>query len=100
MKLADGKRASVEGQGCGTVTCYDENDQSREVSLSVALYTPSLSMNLLSVPQLVKKRAVVTFDANGCRISNGKDTIAFATLIDFILNNFLTFGFRIRFCRN
>ena len=82
MKLADGKRAPVEGQGCGTITCYDENDQSRAVSLSVALYTPSVSMNLLSVPQFVKKRAGVTFDANGCRISNGKDTIAFATLID------------------
>lgn len=57
----------VEGEGPGVIKCYDDNDMQTEMKLSKALYTPTLAMNLLSVPSLVQKSATVIFDVNDCR---------------------------------
>uniref|UniRef100_A0AAG5D8R7 Endonuclease n=1 Tax=Anopheles atroparvus TaxID=41427 RepID=A0AAG5D8R7_ANOAO len=78
VKLADGKRAPVEGKGTAKVTLCDEGGQPRQIQLSDALYTPSLTLNLLSVSQITKKGARVTFKENSCEITCGKAIVALA----------------------
>ena len=80
VNLADGKQADVRGEGPCMVESVDEQGRRREMNISFALFVPSLSMNLLSVPALVQKQATVVFDAAGCRILRGDATIAVAHL--------------------
>ncbi|XP_062712170.1 uncharacterized protein LOC134289745 [Aedes albopictus] len=77
VKLADGKLTKVEGQGCGTIECCDENRLPRQMNISVALYTPDLAMNLLSVPAIMQ---MLIFDARGCQITRDGTTMVVATL--------------------
>lgn len=80
VKLADGKVAKVEGQGRGEIECCNEKGERRKMQLSAALYTPTLAMNLLSVSALTQKQATVVFNASGCKIKRGDETVAVASL--------------------
>lgn len=79
VTLADGKKAIMEGEGPGVIQCYDDKGKQTEMKLSKALHTPTLAMNLLSVPSLAQKNATVIFDVNGCRVMHGNRTAAIAT---------------------
>lgn len=80
VKLADGKLAKVVGEGPGVISCCDENGRRTEMKIGTALYSPDLTMNLLSVPALTQKRATVIFDAEGCKIMQGDATVAVGML--------------------
>ncbi|XP_046472611.1 uncharacterized protein [Neodiprion pinetum] len=58
------------------------NGDVKTIEIKEVLHVPNLSTNLLSVSRIVQKGYQVEFDARGCRILDGADLVATATLVD------------------
>lgn len=69
IKVANGEEIPVEGRGDVKVS------GSSDFTLKKVLHVPRLSMNLISVSDLVKKDFAVNFDKRGCTIKNKTDQI-------------------------
>ncbi|CAL1393467.1 unnamed protein product [Linum trigynum] len=69
VKLGDGKKLKVEGKGT-VVVCTEEGNKTliRDV-----LYVPELTLNLLSMGQLMLKNYKLLFDNGVCDIINKAD---------------------------
>ncbi|PZC78057.1 hypothetical protein B5X24_HaOG202660 [Helicoverpa armigera] len=71
IKVANGEDISVEGRG----NAIPSISGSSNLTLENVLHVPQLSMNLISVSDLVKKDFSVNFDKRGCTITNKTDQI-------------------------
>ncbi|CAL1407138.1 unnamed protein product [Linum trigynum] len=74
VKLGDGKKLKVQGKGT-LVVCTEEGNKTliRDV-----LYVPELTLNLLSVGQLMLKNYKLLFDNGVCEIINKADNFMVA----------------------
>ena len=74
IELADGSRANVVlGRGNAQVKLYDVNGNVQDVVLNNALYIPSYTQNIFSVPAAIDRGASITLDkdAKNLRAPNG-----------------------------
>ncbi|CAL1407785.1 unnamed protein product [Linum trigynum] len=74
VKFGDGKKLKVEGKG-KVVVCTEEGNKTliRDV-----LHVPELTLNLLSVGQLMLKNYKLLFDNGVCEIINKADNFMVA----------------------
>lgn len=90
VKAANGERMDIERTG--DLKCQINNNSN--FVLSDVQYIPKISVNLLSVSQMVKRGCTVVFDVNGCRILQEKQLLAEGKLIDDM------FKIKIKFTEN
>lgn len=70
VMAADGKKLNVEAVGDVQLAVGDSN-----IKVNNVKFVPELSVNLLSISQIVKKGHVVSFDKDGCTIKSGNATL-------------------------
>ena len=76
VKLGDGKLKKVEGKG--TVVVHTE--EGNQKFIHDVLYVPSLSQNLLSVGQLLRKGYSLLFDDGECTVYDKKHKLNVAKI--------------------
>lgn len=55
------------------------NNKTDNIEAKDVLYVPGITTDLLSVSRIVKNGHIVTFNANGCKVTDARGDIIFAT---------------------